>query len=142
VKTLSLVNGDLAIGSNGGYLLYSGVSRIKQDLTLWMTEDYGADRFHPSFGSILKSYLGNVLTGDLQQLVRAEVNRILQNYILIQQNEVIRDTTVDVRGRYNTSDVVQSIASIQARSLLDTIYVYATLTTLSRETITVTRQVS
>lgn len=142
MKTLALINGDLAIGTDGGYLLHSGVARIRQDLTLALTEEYGTDRFHPTYGSILHAYLGQVISENIQQLVRAEVNRVLQNYLIIQQNEVIRDTVVDVQGRYNTSDVVQSISSIQAKTLLDAIYIIATLTTLSRETVTISRQVS
>lgn len=142
MKTLALVNGDLAIGTNGAYLLYSGVSRIKQDLTLALTEEYGTDRFHPTYGSIVQSYLGQVLSAELMQLVRAEVNRVLQNYLIIQQNEVLRDSLVDVANRYDTSDVVQAVDAVQARAVLDTIYLSATLTTLSRETVTISRQVS
>jgi phage baseplate assembly protein W len=142
IKSLALVNGDLAIGTNGGYMLYNGVKRIQQDLTLALTEEYGTDRFHPTYGSIVQSYLGQVLTPDLMMLVRAEVNRVLQNYLLIQQNEVLRDTLVDVTNRYDTSDVVRSVDSVQTRAVLDTIYLAATLTTLSRETVTVTRQVA
>jgi phage baseplate assembly protein W len=142
MKTLALVNGDLAIGTNGAYLLYSGVSRIKQDLTLALTEEYGTDRFHPTYGSIVQSYLGQVLSAELMQLVRAEVNRVLQNYLIIQQNEVLRDSLVDVANRYDTSDVVQAVDAVQARAVLDTIYLSATLTTLSRETVTISRQVT
>jgi phage baseplate assembly protein W len=142
MKSLALVNGDLAIGTNGAYLLYSGVSRIKQDLTLALTEEYGTDRFHPTYGSIVQSYLGQVLSAELMQLVRAEVNRVLQNYLIIQQNEVLRDSLVDVANRYDTSDVVQAVDAVQARAVLDTIYLSATLTTLSRETVTISRQVT
>lgn len=142
IKTLALVNGDLAIGTNGAYLLYSGVSRIKQDLTLALTEEYGTDRFHPTYGSIVQSYLGQVLSAELMQLVRAEVNRVLQNYLVIQQNEVLRDTVIDVANRFDTSDVVQSVDNVAARAVLDTIYLSATLTTLSRETVTISRQVT
>ena len=142
MKTLALVNGDLAIGTNGGYLTYSGAQRIKQDLTLGLTEEYGTDRFHPTYGSIVQSYLGQVLSAELMQLVRAEVNRVLQNYLIIQQNEVLRDSLVDVANRYDTSDVVQSVDNVAARAVLDTIYLSATLTTLSRETVTISRQVT
>lgn len=90
----------------------------------------------------MQAYLGQVLSADIMQLVRAEVNRVLQNYLVIQQNEVIRDTVVDVQGRYDTSDVVQSVDNVAARSVLDTIYITATLTTLSRESVTISRQVT
>lgn len=122
--------------------MYSGVDRIRQDLTLALTEEYGADRFHPTYGSVVQGYLGQVLSPEVLQLVRAEVNRVLQNYLVIQQNEVLRDTVIDVQGRFDTSDVVQSVDNVSARAVLDTIYLSATLTTLSRQSVTISRQVT
>lgn len=142
MQTLALVNGDLVIGGAGGYATLSGVERIRQDLTLALWEEYGTDRFHPRFGSIIKQYLGSPITPELQQLVKAEVNRVIQNYIAIQQAEVVRGTQYDVTGRYDTSDVVRSLDQIDVRTTLDAIYVMAALTTLARERVTVSRQVS
>lgn len=142
MRQIALVNGDIAIGTDGGMLMYSGAARIKQDLTLALSEEYGTDRFHPTWGSVLPQYLGQLLTAEMQQLVRAEVNRVLQNYIIIQQNDVIRDTTVDVQGRYDTSDVVQSVGAITVTQVLDAIYLSATLTTLARQVVTISQQVS
>lgn len=142
MHTIALAHGDLVIAGDGGYMLYNGAARIRQDLTLALTEEYGTDRFHPAWGSIVTSYLGNVITPQMQQLVQAEVNRVLQNYLILQQNEVLRGTYVDVQGRYDTSDVVRSVDNITVRAVLDAIYITATLTTLARETVTVARQVS
>jgi phage baseplate assembly protein W len=142
MKTLALSHGDLVISGDGGYQLVSGAPRIRQDLTLALSEEYGTDRFHPGYGSIVTNYLGRVITPDLQQLVRAEVNRVLQNYLITQQNEVLRGTYVDIKGRYDTRDVVRSVDDITVRTFLDAIYVTATLTTLARETITIARAVS
>lgn len=142
MQSLALVNGDLVIGGAGGYATLSGVERIRQDLTLALWEEYGTDRFHPRYGSIIKQYLGSPITPELQQLVKAEVNRVIQNYIAIQQAEVIRGTQYDVTGRYDTSDVVRSLDQIDVRTTLDAIYVMAALTTLARERVTVSRQVS
>lgn len=141
MQTLALQHGDLVV-SDGGYMMHSGVARIRQDLTLALTEEYGSDRFHPGWGSILGSFVGGIIDPESQQLVRAEVNRVLQNYLILQQNEVLRDTVVDVQGRYNTSDVVRSVDDIQVKALYDTIYLAAKLTTLSRETVTISRAVS
>src|ERR1044071_7731060 len=141
MKSLGLIQGDLAISGNGDYFTVSGVDRIRQDLTLALTEDLGADGFHPGWGSIVKEYIGQPVTPQLQQAVKAEVNRVVQNYIVLQQQEVIRDSQYDVAGRFDTSDVVQNVSSIQVRALYDTIYVSATLTTLARETITISCQV-
>ena len=142
MKTFALVHGDLVIDTSGSYQFYSGAPRIKQDLTLALTEEYGFDRFHPKYGSIIRSYLGQIISPEMQSLVQAEVNRVLQNYIILQQNSVLRDTVVDVEGVFDTSDVVRSVDDITVRTLLDTIYLSATLTTLARESITITRQVT
>ena len=79
MKTLALQHGDLVIDGAGSYAMVSGAARIRQDLTLALLEEYGTDRFHPKFGSIIKEYLGNAISSDLQQLVKAEVNRVVQN---------------------------------------------------------------
>jgi phage baseplate assembly protein W len=141
MKSLALIQGDLAIDGTGDYLTFSGVDRIRQDMTLALTEEYGADRFHPAWGSILKEYIGQPITPELEQAVRAEINRVAQNYITLQQQEVLRDTQFDVQGRFDTSDVVRSISNIQVRFFFDAIYVSATLTTLARDTVTISRQV-
>lgn len=142
MRQIALINGDIAIGTDGSMLMYSGAPRIKQDLTLALSEEYGTDRFHPTWGSVLSQYLGQLLSPEMQQLVRAEVNRVLQNYLIIQQNDVIRDTTVDIQGRYNTSDVVQAVGKVTVTQVLDAIYLSATLTTLARQTVTISQQVS
>lgn len=141
MKSLALIQGDLAIAGTGDYLTFSGVDRIRQDMTFALTEEFGSDRFHPGWGSILKEYIGQPITPELEQAVRAEINRVAQNYITLQQQEVLRDSQFDVQGRFDTSDVVRNISSIQVRFLLDAIYVSATLTTLARETVTISRQV-
>jgi phage baseplate assembly protein W len=141
MQSLALVQGDLAIDGTGDYLTFSGVDRIRQDLTLALTEEFGSNRFHPTWGSIIKQYLGQQLTPEVEQAVKAEVNRVVQNYIVLQQQEVLRDSQVDVAGRFDTSDVVRNVSDIMSRVLLDTIYVSATVTTLARETVTISRQV-
>lgn len=141
METLSLVHGDLVIDGAGGYVMLTGTDRIRQDLTLALLEEYGTDRFHPKWGSIVKQYLGSPITPELQQLVKAEVNRVIQNYIALQQAEVIRSSTYDVVGRFDTSDVVRSLDSIDVRTTLDAIYLAAKVTTLARESVTLSRQI-
>lgn len=142
METLALVHGDLMVDSSGNLLTYSGADRIRQDLTLALTEEYGSDHFHPKWGSIVKSYIGNPITQNLQQLVQAEVNRVVQNYITIQQSQVLRNTTYDIAGVFDTSDVVQSVGPLSVSSSFDSIYITATLTTAARQTITITKQVT
>lgn len=141
VQTLGLVNGDLML-AQGGYQLYTGPQRIKQDLTLALNEEYGSDRFHPRYGSIVMRYIGQVLSPNLQSLVKAEVNRVVQNYIAIQNAEILRDSQVDVANRFSTSDVVRRIVSLVASSNIDTINISLALETLARETVTIKKQVT
>lgn len=141
MQTLALQNGDLVIDGTGSYGMVSGAPRIRQDMTLALLEDYGSDRFHPKWGSTIKNFLGNVISEDMQQLVRGEVNRVVQNYILIQQAQVLRDTTFDVAGQFDTSDVVRGVTSIEVATTLDAIFVSVNLVTLARDTVTISRQV-
>lgn len=141
MKTLALMNGDLQL-AQGGYKLISGPEKIRQDLTLALMEEYNTDRFHPKWGSIIMRYIGEVLTPELQVLVRAEVNRVVQNYIAIQQAEILRDSQVDVKNRFNTSDVVRRLVSIAATAYQDRIDVHLALETLARETVTIKKQVA
>lgn len=142
MDTFALVHGDFVIDGSGNYAMLSGADRIRQDLSLALLEEYGSDRFHPKYGSVVKSYIGNVIDENLQQLVKAEVNRVVTTYISIQQAEVLRDSAVDIAGRFNTSDVVRNITSVDVHATYDTIYVAATLETLARETVTVSRQIT
>lgn len=141
MQTLGLVNGDLML-AQGGYLTYSGPQRIKQDLTLALNEEYGADRFHPRWGTVVMQYIGQVLGPHVQDQVKAEVTRVIKNYIAIQNAEVLRDTQVDVANRFTTGDVVRSIVSLDANASIDTISIALVLETLARDTVTVKRQVS
>lgn len=142
VKTFALVNGDLAIDGDGQYLMFSGSARIRQDLQLALTEEYGSDRFHPKWGSTVKQYLGFPVTGAVTSRVKAEVNRVVHNYVTLQKAEVLRDSVVDVKGRFDTSDVVRFVQSIEATPTWDAIQVQAKLQTVNRETITISRQVT
>lgn len=128
--------------TDGGYQLYSGVDRIRQDLQLALREEYGSDRFHPKWGSIILRYIGQIQSQHLEMLVRAEINRVLQNYIAVQQAEVLRDSQVDVKNRFTTSDVVRRVTAMVTDMQLDRINVALSLETLSRETVRIKRQVA
>lgn len=147
ILQLALVHGDLMIGTDGGYLMVTGAQRIQQDLTLALSDIYGTDRFHPSWGSILPEYLGNINNATMLTLVKAEVNRVLQNYLTITQSGVIQQSMMNVANNnnpgasYTTSDVVRSVDSINVSATLDTIYVSVSLTTLAGQSITIGQKV-
>lgn len=141
MKTLALASGDLVVGQSG-HEVVRGASKIRQDLALALGEPYGTDRFHPTLGSVLPSYLGEPITQEIQSLVVTEVARVIQQYIDTQAAEVLRDGLSESRTRYETADVVSRVDSVDAHVDLDSIRVRVALTTLSGQSVSVTRTVN
>lgn len=139
MQTLGLINGDFAL-DGGDILTLTGSDKIRQDLALALNEEFGSDRFHPQWGSIIKQYLGQLINAQLQLLVKAEVLRVAKNYIAVQQAEIIGNTQVDVAGVFDTTDVVRQITSVNTHATFDTINVVLTLQTLARTTVTIRKQ--
>lgn len=140
MKTLALAAGDLVVGPTG-HATISGSRKIRQELALHLGETYGADKYHPEMGSVLVEYIGEVIDDTTQMLVQAEVARVVQQYIGIQQREVLRDHLAARASRFDSSDVVTGIADISATVNFDTIRVSVTLTTAANETIQVNRTI-
>lgn len=141
MKSLALVNGDLALG-NGGYKMLTGTARIRQDLALALAEDYGHDQYHSEWGSVLNSYIGQPLTGELELLVRSEVVRVLQQYVASQAADIAADSLSGSRSRYTYGDVVSEITSVSTQITLDTVKVLVALKTRSGGTVQIIRTVS
>jgi phage baseplate assembly protein W len=142
LKTLALRNGDLIAGPQGHETI-SGAAKISTELGLALGEAFGHDRFHPSWGSTLASYVGLPISSVTPTLVKAEVNRVVQAYIQIQQAEVINDAqTPGARSRFSTADVVSSVSNITAQVSFDTIYIALVLRTMAGETVTLSKAVS
>jgi dsDNA-specific endonuclease/ATPase MutS2 len=87
-------------------------------------------------------YIGQIQSPHLEALVRAEINRVLQNYIAVQNAEVLRDSQVDVKNRFTTSDVVRRVTGLVTNMHLDRIDVALALETLSREVVKIKKQVT
>lgn len=141
MQGLAVVDGDLVL-SGGSFLTLTGPPRIKQDLSFALRDEYGADPNHPYWGSILDRYIGQPLTASLQQQVVAEVQRILNNYIAVQADQVNASVINNVRGTLNTSDVVRSVTSIDTVISMDSILVTVELQTMARDSVTISRLVS
>jgi phage baseplate assembly protein W len=141
VKTLALIQGDLTPGP-GGYLLIDGAAKIHQDLSLALLEVYGGDSLHPRWGSILQNLIGGPLTVDMRQSILTEVNRVLSNYITVQNSRIVMDSTAGNISSLTTDDVVGSVLSSSAQQVYDSIIVSVVLETLSRQQIQITQVVS
>lgn len=141
MKTFALVKGDF-VPAPGGYLMYEGAQKIHQDLALALQEAYGGDSFHPRWGSILGAMVGGPLTADLKQQILAEVNRVISNYITVQNARIIQDNNTGSLSRMTTDDVVNAVENITAQQLYDQIVVSVTLQTLSRQQININQVIS
>lgn len=141
MKTFALVQGDLS-PAPGGYLLYEGAQKIHQDLALALKEQYGGDAIHPRWGSILQNLVGGPLTPDMKQSVLTEVNRVLSNYITVQNARIIQDSNSNSVSSLTTDDIVGSVLSTTAQQIYDSLVVSVTLQTLSRQQININQVVS
>jgi phage baseplate assembly protein W len=141
VKTLALIQGDLS-PAPGGYLMFSGADKIHQDLSLALREEYGGDPIHPRWGSILQTLVGGPLTAEMRQSVLSEINRVISNYITVQNARIIQDSTTNSVSSLMQDDVVQSVSSMSAQQIYDSIVVRVALQTVSRQNIIISQVIS
>lgn len=140
MKTLLLNQGDLVVGPSG-HATVSGSSKVRQDLALALGEELGHDRFHREWGSVMTRFIGAPITAETEMMVYSEVARVLSSYIGAQRAVLTRDSLNDQMSRFNTSDVVQQVLSIDARIGYDTIFISTVLQVASGETVTINRTV-
>lgn len=125
-----------------GHATISGAPKIRQDLALALQEPIGNDRFHLDWGSVLPEYIGMPITDETDVLVKAEVGRVLQQYMAVQQRDILQDSTDGQKTRYATSDVVQQVVEIQASVHFDTVDISVSLLTAAGKRVTVKRTVN
>lgn len=115
--SLQILNGDLSQqGSQLG--IVANVDKLTQDLTLWMTERYGIDRFHPAMGSSFQNWIGGIISYHTQQMVQNEAERILDNYQKVQYRGLREAPQL-----YSLSELLYSINSIKVSIAFDTVSV-------------------
>lgn len=141
MQGLAVVDGDLVL-SGSNFLLIDGPAKIKQDLSFAINEAYGSDIFHPYWGSILDQFIGQPMTAAVEKQVSDEVQRILNNYISVQTDQVNSAITSGSLSTYDTSDVVQTVQDISVQVQMDRIIIAVTLATLSGDSVTLARTVT
>lgn len=112
-------------GSHVG-LVY-GRAKLLQDLTLWLTERYRSDRFHSNYGSTLDSFIGDVMDPMTSAEVESEVNRVLQNYQMVQYRRMQDDPT-----SLSPEEVLVDIEDVKARVSFDSVIVVVSIVTGTR----------
>lgn len=141
MKTLALIQGDLSPAA-GGYLLYQGEQKIHQDLALALQEAYGGDVLHPAWGSILPNLIGGPLTSDVKQSIITEVNRVINNYIAVQNAQIVQSNATGQVSNLTTDDVVNSITGLQVQQIFDSVVVSVSLQTLSSQQVSINQIIS
>jgi hypothetical protein len=127
--SLKVVNGDLSITA-GRFDLVQGTNKLTQDLTLWLTERYRDDRFHPTYGSILDGYIGGVINAqDTIVRVQSETLRVLANYQQIQMAR-FRESP----NKFQPSELLQSVNGVDVSLSYDKVIVLVRITTAARTT--------
>ncbi len=141
METLALSGGDLVVGP-GGLQTLSGAAKIRQDLALALAEEYGADPYHSGWGSVLPQYLGEPVDDDIPMLVQAEVNRVLQQYMTGQQQQLATASANRQQHTIMTSEIIQTVNSVDVSVLYDTVKVVISLTTMAGQNLKISRTVS
>lgn len=85
--SLAIANGDLVTNGSQLAIVY-GTDKLKQDLTLWLAERFGIDRFHPAMGSNFQNYIGGVISQNTRAMIYSEAMRVLDNYQKIQYQKL------------------------------------------------------
>ncbi len=141
MKTLELVNGDFAIGQ-GGFVMVDGLRKIHQDLSVLVREALGEDRFHPRWGSILQEFVGRSIGLETEADVRNEINRVIQNYMIMQTRQIQVDQTMGRRPRHKPEEVVREVQGIDIQQRTDRLNVRVKVRTASGDELNVIRTVN
>lgn len=115
--SFAIAHGDL-VQKGSGLAIIAGIGKLKQDLELWLTEQFGIDRFHPSLGSTLQDHIGGVINSNTQADIESEVLRVLQNYQAIQHRGLSENPQL-----YSLSEILYYIDDIQVALSFDTVLV-------------------
>ena len=115
--SLAVSNGDLVVkGSQLG--IVSGTQKLSQDLQIWLYSRFGSDMMHPTFGSVLESWIGGVIQKSTQANVYNEVLRVLNNYQSMQYQLFQASPQL-----FSVAELLYSIDNVDVSITYDTVYV-------------------
>lgn len=145
MKTIQVTGGDIAVRGDGDVVKLTGAERIKQELTLWILEPIGTDVMYPGFGSTIHTYIGQPITEETLAEVRAEVSRIVDNYIAYQTQfmDGYQSRSMQVfLDSWTNADVIRSVDLIDVSAVADTCTISVQLTTVGGESVAITEQLT
>ena len=130
--SLRVANGDLCLQGSQLGIVY-GSEKLKQDLSLWMAERFGVDRFHPSYGSYLENYIGGIIGANTRSVVQQEAMRILDNYQKIQYSGLQSSPTL-----YSLAEILYSINGVTVGLSYDTVSIQVAVSNAELQTAVIT----
>lgn len=137
---LKIAGGDIAVRGDGRVSEVEGSERLRQEISHWLLEPLGTDTLYRRFGSTLGEMVGSPMLPDYIAEVRAEVSRVVGNYLEYQKRMISEDK---IKGdavflsNWKDDDIIDTIDGIDVRSVADTLYVTVKLTTVAGTRVTV-----
>lgn len=132
MRTLAVRNGDLVL-SGSKFGMVDGIARVQQQLGLAMREEFGNDRFHRQWGSTLPTWIGDVLTAEVPFEVRAEVTRVVRDFILNQNEQIKQRASLGFSAVVRAEELIVEISDVKVQTRQDTVLVKVTLRTASNQ---------
>lgn len=132
MKTFALRNGDLVL-SGSRYAMVDGIARAQQQIALGLREEYGSDRFHPEWGSILPSMIGSVIDSATPSEIRSEVTRVVRMFILRQNEAIKQRASSGRRAVVKPEEMIAEITSVRAETNQDMVLVKVVIRTASNQ---------
>ncbi|QDH91759.1 baseplate assembly protein, lysozyme domain [Mycobacterium phage Phrappuccino] len=130
--SLKVSGGDL-VQEGSSLAIVSGIEKLKQDLQLWVLEQWGGDRFHPDMGSILQDMIGGVINATTSQRVTAELERVLDNFQRVQKASLLANPQL-----YSAAELLMSIDDIVVTLSYDTVVAVVKVTSAASQSASLT----
>ena len=121
--SLALGNGDLVQNGSSLAIVY-GTNKLVQDMTCWLEERLGVDRFHPRYGSVLPNFIGGMVTASTQAGVQSEIDRVLGNYQAVQNLAFTANSQL-----FSLDELLNTLANVDIGITYDTVSAAISVTT-------------
>jgi hypothetical protein len=113
MKDLQISGGDLIL-TGGDLGTVTGAAYIRQRIATALAEPYGSDPFHPTWGSVLSSWIGTPITAGTDALVSSEVGRVLAVLIAAQRAMMTTWALTGTKAQLAAADTIASVDAIDA----------------------------
>lgn len=141
MKTWAIQDGDLELRA-GQYVFAQGPQKLKQDLSVALQEEFGLDRFHPRWGSLLPSYIGTPITPSTPATLQGEVTRVVNNYMTLQRAQIARSVNQGQKPPFGDGEVLRSLTSVNITIDADKATIAISLLALSGEAVALNANLS